>query len=65
MLLPQRKNRYDHGTSTGHNFKWDHLDILGNGRSDSHCEIKETLLIREFIPALNKYVTSEKVLYLY
>ena len=37
----------DHITSTGHNIKWDHFDILASGRSDLHCKIKETLLIRE------------------
>ena len=32
----------DHVTSTGHNLKWDHFDILAKGRSDTHCKIKET-----------------------
>ena len=32
----------DHVTSTGHNFKWDHFDILAKGRTDTHCKIKET-----------------------
>ena len=27
----------DYITSTGHNIKWDHFDILANGRSDMHC----------------------------
>ena len=54
----------DHVTSTGHNFKWDHFDILAKGRTDTHCKIKETLLIRELKPALNDNVRSEK-LYLY
>ena len=54
----------DHVTSTGHNFKWDHFDILDKGRSDVHCKIKETLLIRDLKPALNENVGSEK-LYLY
>ena len=54
----------DHVTSTGHNFKWDHFDILAKGRSDVHCKIKETLLIRDLKPALNENVGSEK-LYLY
>jgi len=43
-------------------FLWD--DILGKGRSDTHCKIKETLLIRELKPTLNDKVSSEK-LYLY
>ena len=54
----------DHVTSTGHNLKWDHFDILAKGRSDTHCKIKETLLIRELKPTLNDTVSSEK-LYLY
>ena len=54
----------DHVTSTGHHFKWDHFDILARGRSDIHCKIKETLLIRDLKPALNENVASEK-LYLY
>ena len=54
----------DHITSTGHNLKWDHFDILEKGRSDTHCKIKETLLIRELKPTLNDKVSSEK-LYLY
>ena len=27
----------DHITSTGHNIKWDHFEILATGRSDIHC----------------------------
>ena len=50
----------DHITSTGHNIKWDNFDILATGRSDLHCKIKETLLIRELQPALNENVGSEK-----
>ena len=50
----------NHITSTGHNIKWDHFDILATGRSDLHCKIKETLLIRELQPALNENVGSEK-----
>ena len=38
----------DHVTSTGHNLKWDHFEILAKGRSDTHCKIKETLLIEYF-----------------
>ena len=51
-------------SSTGHHLKWDHFDILARGRSDIHCKIKETLLIRDLKPALNENVGSEK-LYLY
>ena len=49
-------------TSTGHNLKWDHF--IAKGRSDTHCKIKETLLIQELKPTLNDNVSSEK-LYLY
>ena len=27
----------DHMSSTGHNIKWDHFEILTTGRSDIHC----------------------------
>ena len=54
----------DHVTSTGHNLKWDHFEILAKGRSDTHCKIKETLLIEKLKPTLNDNVNSEK-LYLY
>ena len=56
--------RSRHVTPTGHNLKWDHCDILAKGRSDTHCMIKETLLIRELKPNLSDNVSSEK-LYLY
>ena len=46
------------------NLKWDHFEILANGRSDTHCKIKETLLIQELKPTLNDTVSSEK-LFLY
>jgi len=52
----------DHMTLTGHRRKWDHFDILATGRSDVHCKIKETLLIRDLQPALNENVGSEKLL---
>ena len=54
----------EHVTSTGHNMKWDHFEILARGRSDTHCKIKETLLIRDLQPSLNENVSSEK-LYLF
>ena len=51
----------DHDTpSTGQNLKWDHFEILAKGRSDTHCKIKETLLIQELKPTLNDTVSSEK-----
>ena len=37
----------DHVTSTGHSLKWDHFEILAKGRSDTHCKIKKTLLIKD------------------
>ena len=54
----------DHITSTGHNIKWDHFDIIATGRSDLHCKIKAILLIRELQPALNENIGSVK-LFLY
>ena len=50
-----------HSISSGHNIKWDHVEILA---SDLQCKIKETLLMRDLKPALNKNVGSEK-LFLY
>ena len=29
----------DHISSTGHNIKWDHFEILETGKSDIHCRI--------------------------
>ena len=43
----------DHITSTGHNIKWDHLEILATGRSDIHCRIKEYLLIKDLAKLQN------------
>ena len=50
----------DHISSTGHNIKWDHFEILTTGKSDIHCRINETLLIRDLKPTLNDNVVSEK-----
>jgi len=47
-------------TSTGHNIKWDHFEILASGQCDLQCKIKETMLIRDLKPALNENVGSEK-----
>ena len=44
--------------------KRDHFEILARGRSDTHCEIKETLLIRDLEPSLDENFSSEK-LYLF
>ena len=38
--------------------------LITKGRSDTHCKIKETLLIQELKPTLNDTVSNEK-LYLY
>ena len=54
----------DHITSTGHNVKWDHFEILATGSSDIHCRIKESLLIKDLKPSLNENVGSVK-LFLY
>ena len=43
----------DHVTSTSHNLKWDHFEILAKGQYDIHCKIKETLLIKYLKPTLN------------
>ena len=42
----------------GHRIKWDHFDILATGQSDIHCKIKETLLIRDLKPALDKMLAA-------
>ena len=44
----------EHSISTGHNIKWDHLEILASGQFDLQCKIKETLLIRDLNPPLMK-----------
>ena len=44
--------------------KRDHFEILATGRSDIHCRIKESLLIKDLKPSLNEKVGSEK-LFLY
>ena len=48
----------DHMTQTDHRIKWDHFDILASGHSDIHYKIKETLLIRDLKPALNKMLAA-------
>ena len=53
--------RTDHVTSTGHSLKWDHFEVLEKGRSDTHCKIKETLLIKDLKATLNEYASSEKL----
>ena len=44
-----KRSRYYSAMSRQLVLKWDHFDILGKGRSDTHCKIKETLLIRESV----------------
>ena len=46
----------DQVETTGHNIKWDHVDILAPGKTDY---IKDTLFIQEVQPALNVNVGSE------
>jgi len=52
----------DHVKTSGHSIKWDHFGILASGKTDFHCEIKETLFIKELKPSLNANVSSEKLL---
>ena len=52
----------DHAKATGHNIKWDHLDILAKGKTGYHCKIKETLFMQELEPAFNVNVGSEKLM---
>ena len=47
--------------STGHSLKWDRFKFLAKRRSDTHCKIKETMLIKDLEPTLNAYVSSEKL----
>ena len=54
----------DHISSTGHNIKWDHFEVLATRRSDIRCRIKEFLLIKYLKLSLNENVGSEK-LFLY
>ena len=44
----------DHITSTGHNIKKDHFEILVTGRSDVYFKIKETLLIKDLKPSFKR-----------
>ena len=44
--------------------QWDQFEMLATGRSDMHCKIKESLLIRDLKPTLKENIGSEK-LYLY
>ena len=37
----------DHVKTTDNNIKLEHFDILASGRTDYHCEVKETLFIKE------------------
>ena len=39
----------------------DHFGILARGRLDTHYKKKETLLIKDLKPSLNKNVSSEKL----
>ena len=54
----------DHVFLTNHRIKWDHFEILATGRSDMHCKIKESLMIRDLQPTLNENLGSEKLYFL-
>ena len=54
----------DHVTSTGHNLKWDHFEILAKGRSDTLQDKGDSAYSGKLKPTLNDTVNSEK-LYLY
>ena len=53
----------DHVKATGHNIKLDRFDILAKGKTDYHCQIKETLFIQEFEPAFNVNVGEKLMFY--
>ena len=46
----------------GHNIKRDHFEILASGKTEYHCQIKESFFIQELQPPLNANVSSEKLL---
>ena len=52
----------DHITTTGHNIKWDHFEILASGKTDYHCKIKETSFIPDPKPAFDVNFSSEKLM---
>jgi len=62
LLKQDHSSGTDHVKTTGHNTKWDHLDILASGKIDYHCKVKETLFILDLQPALNANVSGEKLL---
>ena len=39
----------DHVKITGHNIKWNHFDFFVSGKSDYHCKIKETSLLKQYL----------------
>ena len=49
----------DHVTSTRHNIKWDHFEILASGKTEYHCKIKESLFTQDLKPAFNVNISSE------
>ena len=51
----------DHVFLTNHRIKRNHFEILATGRSDMHCKIKESLLIRDLKPTLNENVGIEEL----
>ena len=48
-------------TSTGHNIKWDHFEILATGCSDIHCRIKESILIKDLKLISSPYFALSRV----
>ena len=63
------RKKYDHAsgiadhvnTTSTHDIKWDHFDILASSKTDIHCKIKETVV---HLRAKAFPVSSEK-LFLY
>ena len=60
----QHSSIVNHMKNTGHKIKWDHFDVIESGKTNRHCLIKESLLIRELSPQLNENKGNEK-LFLY
>ena len=44
---------------TGHNIKWDRFEILESRKTNKHCFIKESLLIKKYRPSLSGTIASE------
>ena len=59
-LVPGYSAIADHVTTTGHDIKWDHFEILATGKTDCHCKTKETLFIQDLKPSFGVSINSEK-----